>query len=91
MKHIYIGLAFCVVFVFNTLQSVAQSEFTDDIILKDDSLHKKVEVAFRSIDQQDLSSTSFINVDEIEGKAYTTYSLVLPENMIGGFKGNIWG
>lgn len=92
MKHIYIGLLICVVFVFNTLQSVAQSELTEDMILENDSLHKKVEVAFRSVDQQDLlGGTSFINVDEIEDKAYTTYSLTLPENMIGGFKGNIWG
>lgn len=92
MKQRYIGLAICIVFVFNALQAVAQFGITDEMSLENDTLHKKVEVAFRTMDRQDLlGGVSVIDVEEMTEKAYTTYSLNFVENMIGGVNGNIWG
>ena len=92
MKQRYIGLAICIVFVFNALQAVAQLGYTDEMSLENDTLHKKVEVAFRTMDRQDLlGGVSVIDVEEMTEKAYTTYSLNFVENMIGGVNGNIWG
>jgi TonB-linked SusC/RagA family outer membrane protein len=92
MKQSYIGLAICIVFVFNAVQVAAQWESTDELALGNDTLHKKVEVAFRTMDKQDLlGGISVINVEEMTEKAYTTYSLNFVENVIGGVNGNIWG
>ena len=53
---------------------------------------RKVEVAFRSIDKNDiLGGISVIDVEALTEKAYTTYSLNFVETMIGGVNGNIWG
>ncbi len=92
MKQIYIGLAISIAFVFNAVQVVAQLGYTDELILENDTLHKKVEVAFRTMDKQDLlGGISVIDVEEMTEKAYTTYSLNFVENVIGGVNGNIWG
>ncbi|QRX63293.1 SusC/RagA family TonB-linked outer membrane protein [Dysgonomonadaceae bacterium zrk40] len=92
MKQRYIGLAICIVFVFNALQAVAQLGYTDEMTLENDTLHKRVEVAFRTMDKQDLlGGVSVIDVEEMTEKAYTTYSLNFVENLIGGVNGNIWG
>lgn len=93
MKHIYIGIAICIVFVFNALPVIAQSEQPGDKpTLKNDTLQKEVEIAFRSVDKQDLlPNVSVIDLEEMTKKAYTTYSLSLVENLIGGVNGNIWG
>lgn len=92
MKQRYIGLAICIGFVFNALQAVAQLGYTDEMTLENDTLHKRVEVAFRTMDKQDLlGGVSVIDVEEMTEKAYTTYSLNFVENMIGGVNGNIWG
>lgn len=92
MKQIYIGLAICIVFVFNVLQAAAQLGYTDTLTLENDTVYKKVEVAFRTMDEQDLlGGVSVIDVEEMTNKAYTTYSLNFVENLIGGVNGNIWG
>lgn len=92
MKQIYIGLAICIVFVFNVVQVAAQLGYTDEAALENDTLHKKVEVAFRTMDKQDLlGGVSVIDVEEMTEKAYTTYSLNFVENVTGGVNGNIWG
>src|SRR5665647_2501251 len=92
MKQIYIGLAICIVFVFNVLQAAAQLGYTDTLTLENDTVLKKVEVAFRAMDEQDLlGGVSVIDVEEMTNKAYTTYSLNFVENLIGGVNGNIWG
>ncbi len=92
MKQRYIGLAICIGFVFNALQAVAQLGYTDEMTLENDTLHKRVEVAFRTMDKQDLlGGVSVIDVEEMTEKAYTTYSLNFVENLIGGVNGNIWG
>ena len=92
MKQRYIGLAICIVFVFNALQAVAQLGLADEMTLENDTLHKRVEVAYRTMDKQDLlGGVSVIDVEEMTEKAYTTYSLNFVENMIGGVNGNIWG
>lgn len=91
MKHIYIGLAICIVFVFNAVQMKAQLGY-DELVLENDTLHKKVEVAFRTMDKSDLlGGVSVIDVETLTEKAYTTNSLNFVENMVGGFNGNIWG
>ena len=92
MKHRYIGLAICIVFAFNVVQLSAQLGYADELALENDTLHKKVEVAFRTMDKYDLlGGISVIDVEALTEKAYTTYSLNFVENMIGGFNGNIWG
>jgi len=92
MKQRYIGLAICIVFVFNAVQVVAQLGYTDELTVENDTLHKKVEVAFRTMDKKDLlGGISVIDVEEMTEKAYTTYSLNFVENVIGGVNGNIWG
>ena len=92
MRQIYIGFVFCFVFVFNVKQVVAQDGSTDLNAFDNDTITKKVEVAFRSMDNQDLlGGISVIDVEQLTKKAYTTYSLDFVENMVGGVNGNIWG
>lgn len=92
MKHKYIGLAICIAFIFNTVQTKAQLGYVEELVLESDTLHKKVEVAFRSIDKNDImGGISVIDVEALTEKAYTTYSLNFVETMIGGVNGNIWG
>lgn len=92
MKQIYIYIAFCIVFVFNVMHVVAQKGVIDGIALENDTLQKKVEVAFRAIDEQDLlGGISKIDVEDLTKKAFTTSSLDFVENVVGGVNGNIWG
>lgn len=92
MKQMYIGLAMCISFVFNAVQVAAQLGSTDELTLENDTLQKKVEVAFRTMDKQDLlGGISVIDMEEMTEKAYSTYSLNFVENVIGGVNGNIWG
>lgn len=92
MKHKYIGLAICIAFIFNAVQTKAQLGYVEELVLESDTLHKKVEVAFRSIDKNDImGGISVIDVEALTEKAYTTYSLNFVETMIGGVNGNIWG
>jgi TonB-linked SusC/RagA family outer membrane protein len=93
MKYIYIGLVIGLVFLFNGLRASAQLGDTDELTLENDTLQEKVKVAFRSIDEKDmLGGVSFIDVEGITEKAYTSTSLAFLENMIGGVNGGtIWG
>ncbi|WP_010663015.1 SusC/RagA family TonB-linked outer membrane protein [Marinilabilia salmonicolor] len=92
MKYLYIGLAIGLVFLFNGLQASAQLGDTDELTLEKDTLQKKVKVAFRSVDENDLlGGVSFIDVDKMTEKAYTSTSLAFVGNLIGGVNGNIWG
>jgi TonB-linked SusC/RagA family outer membrane protein len=98
MKHIYIGLAICIVFAFSVLQASAQIDLAESEALDNDTIHKKVEVAFRSMNEQDLlGGISVIDVDEMSKKAYTLSSLAFVENLVGGVNGlnansgSIWG
>ncbi|MDR0895942.1 MAG: SusC/RagA family TonB-linked outer membrane protein [Prevotellaceae bacterium] len=91
MKHIYKGLAFCAAFAFGSMHAFSQNLGIDPALdLMSDS--SKVQVAFRTADQQDLmGGISVINVADLTKKAYTTYSLDFVENVVGGVNGNIWG
>ncbi|GAO28854.1 TonB-dependent receptor plug domain-containing protein [Geofilum rubicundum] len=92
MKHIFIGLTICIVFAFNVFQLSAQVEVPETEELKTDTVQKKVEVAFRSIDEKDLlGGISFIDVEEMSKKAYSSNSYAFVENVVGGMNGNIWG
>ncbi|RNC65542.1 SusC/RagA family TonB-linked outer membrane protein [Proteiniphilum sp. X52] len=92
MKHKYIGLAICIVFVFHVPRTAAKPDSADAMTWENDTVRKKVEVAFRAIDEQDLmGGISVIDVEKMTNKAYTTYSLSFVENLIGGVSGNIWG
>ena len=52
----------------------------------------KVNVAFRTIDKQDMmGGISVIDMKELQDKAYSSYSLDYIDNVVGGFNGNIWG
>lgn len=92
MKHIFIGLTICIVFAFNVFQLSAQVEVPETEELKTDTVRKKVEVAFRSIDEKDLlGGVSFIDVEEMSKKAYSTFSYAFVENVVGGMNRYIWG
>lgn len=92
MKQIYIGLAICIVFVFSVLQASAQVEFSETETVANDTIQRKVEVAFRSMDEKDLlGGISVIEVDDMTKKAYTAFSLAFVENLVGGFNNGIWG
>ena len=92
MKHIYKGLVFCATLAFaNT--SVAAQEALADVpeMTQADSL-KQVQVAFRSIDRQDLlGGVSTIDMKKLSEKAYSNYSLSFIDNAVGGLNGGIWG
>ncbi|MBP7028127.1 MAG: SusC/RagA family TonB-linked outer membrane protein [Bacteroidales bacterium] len=92
MKHIKTGLAICIIFAFHVLQAGARSGYTDELTLENDTLPQKVEVAFRTVNENDLlGGISVIDVEKMTEMAYTTYSLNFVENLIGGVNGNIWG
>lgn len=92
MKQIYIGLVVCIVFIFNVSQLTAQVTPADSDGLDNDTIQKKVEVAFRSMNENDLlGGVSVIDVEAMTKKAYTSSSYAFVENMVGGMNGNIWG
>lgn len=92
MKQIYIGLVVCIVFIFNVSQLTAQVTPADSEGLDNDTIQKKVEVAFRSMNENDLlGGVSVIDVEAMTKKAYTSSSYAFVENMVGGMNGNIWG
>lgn len=92
MKHKFIGLAICVAFAFNVFQVSAQADLPETEIIESDTIQKKVEVAFRSVDEMDLlGGVSVIDVDAMTKKAYTSNSFAFIENLVGGMNGNIWG
>ncbi|MDR0939813.1 MAG: SusC/RagA family TonB-linked outer membrane protein [Mediterranea sp.] len=89
MRHIYKGLALCTAFAFGSTHAFAQGA---DPALDTMGDSTKVQVAFRTADQQDLlGGISVINVADLSKKAYTTGSLNFVENVVGGVNGNIWG
>lgn len=92
MKHIYKGLVFCAALTFAHTHVAAQETLADMVeAIQTDTL-KKVQVAFRSIDQRDLlGGVSVIDMKEMSKKAYTDNSLHFVDNVVGGFNGNIWG
>ena len=92
MKHIFIGLTICIVFAFNVFQLSAQEELPETGELKTDTVQKRIEIPFRSIDEKDLlGGISVIDVEEWSKNAYTSTSFAFIENVVGGMNGNIWG
>lgn len=90
MKHIYIGLIFCICFLLNFSKATAQ--YGEILSWENDTIDNKVEVAFRTMNERDLlGGVSVIDMEEMTAKAYTTNSLSFVENLIGGVNGNIWG
>ncbi|MDH6312110.1 TonB-linked SusC/RagA family outer membrane protein [Parabacteroides sp. PFB2-10] len=89
MKHIYKGLVFCAIFACCSVHANSQEALQD---IMGDQVEGKVQVAFRSVDQEDLlGGVSSVDVEELTKKAYTTYSLDFLENVVGGMNGNLWG
>ena len=93
MKHIYKGLVLCGAFAFSVMQVQAQTTLEDfENLAAELEGDNKVDVAFRSVDEQDLlGGVSVIDMEEMNKKAYSTYSLDFLENVVGGVSGNIWG
>lgn len=91
MKNIYKGLVFVSsMFVFSSMNAVAQVGM--NIIAEQDSSDYKVQLPFRTVQQEDLlGGVSVIDMNEINSKAYTTYSLDMLNNAIGGASNGIWG
>lgn len=51
----------------------------------------KVNVAFRSVEQSDLmGGVSAVDVESLENKDYTTYSLDDMQSLVGGYNGQLW-
>ncbi|MFA9191417.1 SusC/RagA family TonB-linked outer membrane protein [Flavobacterium sp. FZUC8N2.13] len=56
------------------------------------SKENTVQVAFKKVNERDLSSgISFVDVEEVLNKSYSTYSLDGMQSLVGGFNYNIWG
>ena len=94
MKHIYKGLVLCGAFALSAMQVQAQTTLEDfeNLAAELEADDNKVDVAFRSVDEKDLlGGVSVIDMEEMNKKAYSTYSLDFVENVIGGVNGNIWG
>lgn len=90
MKHIHKGLVCGLALSLTCATASAQAEELTG--LEADSLNKTVEVAFRTVKQNDLlNGVSVINMKDMEKKAYSDYSLSFLDNEIAGFNGNIWG
>lgn len=92
MKHIYKGLVFCAALAFANTPVAAQETLADLVeAIQTDTL-PKVQVAFRSVDRNDLlGGVSVIDMKEMSEKAYSNNSLGFVDNAVGGFNGNIWG
>ena len=92
MKHIYKGLVFCAALAFTNTPVAAQETLADLVeAIQTDTL-PKVQVAFRSVDRNDLlGGVSVIDMKEMSEKAYSNNSLGFVDNAVGGFNGNIWG
>lgn len=62
------------------------------ITLQINSTNHAVNVAYRTVDQENLiSGITYVNIPDVMDKNYFTYSLDNMEGFVGGFHGNIWG
>lgn len=92
MKHIYKGLVFCAALAFANTPAAAQETLADLVEAIQTNTLPKVQVAFRSVDRNDLlGGVSVIDMKEMSEKAYSNNSLGFVDNAVGGFNGNIWG
>lgn len=92
MKHIYKGLVFCAALAFANTPAAAQETLADLVEAIQTDMLPKVQVAFRSVDRNDLlGGVSVIDMKEMSEKAYSNNSLGFVDNAVGGFNGNIWG
>ena len=90
MKHIYKKIVWSAMAVSLPFGYSAQGQ-TDTSV---DSLSQKdkVNVAFRTVDKNNLTSgISSVNISEMLDKNYTTYSLDNMAAFVGGYTGNMWG
>ena len=56
-----------------------------------DTLGNEVELAFRSASPQDIfGGVSHVNVEELQKKSYTTYSLENMQSLVNGYNGQLW-
>lgn len=89
MIHTYKGLAVCACFAASLAPVSAQTEIFDG---EEEQTEGKVQVAFRTMDQEDLlSGISVINMRELVSKGNTSNSVAYVDNEVGGYNGNIWG
>lgn len=92
MKNIYKGLVLASVISALSYTNIVAQVSIDNLLNKQDSSSYKVQLPFRTIQQKDLlGGVSVINMNEINDKAYTTYSLDMLNNVIGGASNGIWG
>ena len=77
-------------FAFCSMDVVAQEN--QNIIAEQDSSDYKVQLPFRTVQQEDLlGGVSVIDMNDLNSKAYTTYSLDMLNNLVGGASNGIWG
>lgn len=91
MKHKHIILVMSAALVTVPFALSAQTDFPAESDVQD-SVYM-VKTAFRSVAQGDLlGGVSFVNVEEMLKKNYTTYSLDHMESLVNGWNGkSIWG
>ena len=90
MKHIHKGLVCGLALSLTCVAVSAQTEIPSGLDV--DSLNNSVEVAFRTVEKNDLlGGVSVVNMKGMNQKAYSNYSLSFLNNEIAGFNGNIWG
>lgn len=92
MKNIYKGLVLVsTMLAFCSMAAIAQ-ESNDILLTEQDSSDYKVQLPFRTVQQEDLlGGVSVIDMNELNKKAYTTYSLDMLNNLVGGASNGIWG
>ena len=90
MRQIYKGIALCATLATTASGAFAQTDEALDAFA--DTLDNKVQVAFRSVDKQDLlNGVSAIDMKEMAAKNYSSYSLDYIENVVGGVNNGLWG
>jgi TonB-linked SusC/RagA family outer membrane protein len=81
--------------VTSFLSAGAQNPQPEEQSISSDSLsatqEEGVQVAFRKVDQKDLlGGVSFVNVEELMKKNYTSYALDGMSGLVSGYNGTLW-
>ena len=84
-KLIYSALAAAI------MLSPASAMADDDNTAVADTLGNEVQLAFRSASPEDIfGGVSQVNVQELQKKSYTTYSLSNMQSLVPGYNGQLW-
>ncbi|WP_291528791.1 SusC/RagA family TonB-linked outer membrane protein [Bacteroides sp. UBA939] len=86
MKQIHKNIILGAGLLFSSVALMAQADTE-----KADTLTRKVNVAFRTVDRSELmGGVSSVDVEELTNKSYSSYSLDNMQSFVGGFNGQLW-